>query len=430
MKRLPYLVLIGISALAQPQYDLLIKGGHVIDAKNNLSAVRDVAIRNHKIADVAPNIAATKALKVIDASGLYVTPGLVDVHVHVYAGTGQRGAYSGDLSVYPDGFTFRSGVTTVADAGSSGWSNFPDFKDRVIDRSKTRVLAFLNIVGHGMGGGKIEQNVDDMDAKATAQQAQRYRGTVVGIKTAHYNGPEWTPVDRAVEAGTIANVPVMVDFGTFRPERPYQELVLKHLRPGDISTHMYLGAAPMLDNASKLLPYLMEARKRGIVFDVGHGGGSFLFRQAVPAIRQGFIPDSISTDLHVGSMNGGMKDMLNVMSKFLNMGESIDQVIAQSTWHPAREIRMEELGNLSAGAPADVAVLRVERGSFGFVDVNGARMKGTQKLDCELTIRDGLVVFDLNGISREDWSRLGPSYTAQGDNRWDGTINATVRSRR
>ena len=430
MKPFALPVLLSISALAQTQYSLLIKGGRVIDAKNNISAIRDVAIANHKIAEVAASIPASKALKTIDASGLYVTPGLVDIHVHVYAGTGQRGAYSGDLSVYPDGFTFRSGVTTVVDAGSSGWSNFPDFKDRVIDRSKTRVLALLNIVGHGMGGGKIEQNVSDMDARATAEQAQRYRGVVVGIKTAHFAGPEWVAVDRAVEAGTIANVPVMVDFGTFRPERPYQELVLKHLRPGDISTHMYLGAVPMLDEAAKLLPYLSEARKRGIIFDVGHGGGSFLFRQAVPAIRQGWIPDSISTDLHVGSMNGGMHDMLNVMSKFLNMGENIDQVIAQSTWHPAREIRVEQLGHLSIGAPADIAVLRLERGNFGFVDVNGARMKGTLKLVCELSIRDGLVVYDLNGLSREDWTKLGRRYLAQGDLRWDGTISSAVRERK
>lgn len=430
MKPLAFFLLWPAAAMAQPQYDLLIKGGHVIDAKNNISAVRDVAIQDHKIADVAANIRASRAFKVIDASGLYVTPGLVDIHVHVYAGTGQRGAYSGDLSVYPDGFTFRDGVTTVADAGSSGWRNFPDFKDRVIDRSKTRVLAFLNIVGHGMGGGRVEQNVEDMDPKATAEQAIKYGGVVVGIKTAHFNGPEWVAVDRAVEAGKAANLPVMVDFGTFRPERPYQELVLKHLRPGDISTHMYLGMVPMLDDHGKVLPYLFEARKRGIIFDAGHGGGSFLFRQAVPAIKQGFIPDSISTDLHASSMNGGMKDILNVMSKFLNMGESIDQVIAQSTWHPAREIKMENLGNLSVGAPADVAVLRLERGHFGFVDVNGARMNGTQKLECEMTVRDGLIVWDLNGLSREDWTKLGPNYKAQGDARWDGTINATVRGRR
>src|SRR5229473_3564186 len=191
------IVLLSSSAMAQ-EYDLLLKGGHVVDGKNKINAVRDVAIRDGKIAAVDASIDPTKAHKVVNVAGLYVAPGLVDIHVHVYAGTGRRGAYSGDNSVYPDGFTFRVGVTTVADAGGSGWRNFPDFKDRVIDRSRTRVLAFLNIVGYGMGGElTVEQNVGDMDAKATAEQAQRYRETVVGVKTAHYKGPDWTPVERA-----------------------------------------------------------------------------------------------------------------------------------------------------------------------------------------------------------------------------------------
>ena len=413
---------LGAQQAPAPAYDLLLKGGHVIDPKNRISAVRDVAIRDGKIAEVAQDIPAAKARRTVDAAGLYVTPGLVDIHVHVYAGTGQRGAYSGDNSVYPDGFTFRSGVTTVVDAGSSGWRNFPDFKDRVIDRSRTRVLAMLNIVGHGMGGGPIEQNLGDMDAAQTAQQALRFKGTVVGIKTAHYAGPEWTPVERAVEAGTMAHVPVMVDFGMFRPERPFQDLVLKKLRPGDIYTHTYLDRVPMLDDSGKVRPYLFEARKRGVIFDVGHGGGSFLFRQAAPAVKQGFVPDSISTDLHIGSMNAGMKDMLNVMSKFLNLGMTLDDVILRSTWNPAREIQREDLGSLSVGAGADVSVLRLEKGNFGFVDVYGARMRGTQKLTCELTVRDGLVVWDLNGITRDDWNRLPKGYRAQGDPRWDGTL--------
>ena len=333
---------------AQSSYDLLLKGGHVIDGKNKISAVMDVAIADGKIAAVAADIPAAKALKVVDVSGLYVTPGLIDMHVHVYAGTGQRGAYCGDNSVYPDGFTFRSGVTTVADAGSSGWRNFPDFKDRVIDRAHTRVLAFLNIVGAGMGGA-VEQDTGQMDAKSAADMAMQYKDTIVGIKTAHYAGPEWIAVERAVEAGTLANIPVMVDFGTFRPERPFQDLVMKKLRPGDIYTHTYLSWVPMLDDHGRILPYLFEARKRGVIFDVGHGGGSFLFRQAVPAMRQGFGPDSISTDLHIGSMNAGMKDMLNVMSKFLNIGMPLDEVILRSTWTPAREIRHEELGSLIGG---------------------------------------------------------------------------------
>jgi len=257
-----------------------------------------------------------------------------------------------------------------------------------------------------MRGGPVEQNLDDMDPKLTAMRIREYPEILVGVKTAHYEGPEWDPVDRAVEAGKLANVPVMVDFGQFVPERPYQDLLLKHLRPGDISTHMYLGRVPMLDKESKVLPYLFEARRRGIIFDVGHGGGSFLFRQAVPAMKQGWIPDSISTDLHVSSMNGGMKDMLNVMSKFLNMGMSLQEVILRSTWNPSREIKRPELGNLSVGSVADLAVLNLRQGNFGFIDVDGGRLKGSQKLECELTVREGQVVWDLNGISRPDWETM------------------------
>src|SRR3989442_229472 len=217
----PLLLLAGLAGSAQtPKYEVLLRGGHLIDPRNNISATRDVAIAAGKIAAVAPQINSAEASKTIDASGLYVVPGLVDIHTHVYAGTGEKGSYAGDNSVYPDGFTLRAGVTTVADAGSSGWRNFEDFKQRIIDRSKTRVLAFVNIVGHGMRGGEFEQNLADMAAEPTATMARRYRGLIVGIKTAHYAGPEWTPVERAVEAGTMAEVPVMVDFGEKRAERP------------------------------------------------------------------------------------------------------------------------------------------------------------------------------------------------------------------
>jgi dihydroorotase len=343
----------------------------------------------------------------------------VDIHVHVFAGTGLRDAYDGDNSVYPDGFTFRSCVTTVVDAGSSGWRNFPDFKDRIIDRARTRVLAFLNIVGNGMGGKLVEQNVADMDPEAAAEAAKKYPGLVVGIKTAHFEGPEWTAVDRAIEAGTLAQIPVMVDFGVFRPERPYEQLVTEKLRPGDISTHMYLDFIHMLDGNGRVLPYLFEAKKRGVVFDVGHGGGSFVFQQAVPAVHQGFLPDSISTDLHTGSMNAGMKDMTNVMSKFLNIGMSLDDILLRATWNPAQEIRHEELGQLSVGSSADVAVIREEKGKFGFVDSLGDRMIGNRRLDCELTVRNGLVVWDANGISRNDWKDAAGFHPAP---QWDGTL--------
>lgn len=389
--------------LAQQKYDLLIKGGTVLDAKNNINEIRDVAIKDHKVVAVEKNLSPSSAARTINASGLYVAPGFVDIHVHVYAGTGLRGAYDGDNSVYPDGFTFRSCTTTVADAGSSGYKNFPDFKDRIIDRSLTRVLAFLNIVGSGMGPGRTEQNVADMDPAAAAAIIKQYPGLIVGIKTAHFAGPEWTAVDRALEAGNLAHVPIMVDFGVFRPERPYPDLVTKKLRPGDISTHMYIDFIPMLDENQKIRPYLFEAKKRGVIFDVGHGGGSFVFAQAVPAVKQGFLPDSISTDLHINSMNAGMKDMTNVMSKFLNLGMTLEDVVARSAWNPAREIHHEELGSLSAGSEADVALLSVEKGNFGFVDSLGGRFDGHTKLVCQLTIRNGNVVWDLNGLSRDDY---------------------------
>lgn len=389
---------------ADAPYDLLLKGGHVIDPKNHLNTTMDVAMKNGKIARVAPAIDPVEARRNIDVSGFYVTPGLVDIHVHVYAGTGMRGAYSGDNSVYPDGHCFRSGVTTVVDVGSAGWRNFEDFKDRIIDRQRTRILAMLNIVGKGMGGGEIEQNTDDMDAKATAEMARKYPDTIVGIKTAHYSAPDWIAVDRAVEAGRLANIPVMVDFGTFTDERPFEELVTKRLRPGDMYTHMYLGRVPMLDANGMLRPYLHEARKRGVKFDVGHGGGSFLWKQAVPAIDQGWVPDSISTDLHIGSMNRGMKDMTNVMSKILNRGISLYDVVKMSTWNPAQQIKRLEFGHLSVGAPADVAVLRVDRGEFGFLDVRNGRLEGDKKIAAEMTIHGGRIAWDVNARASLDWT--------------------------
>src|SRR5258707_5195693 len=393
---------------AEPKYDLLLRGGHVIDPKNGLSAVRDVAIAGGKVAAVAAMIDPAEAFKVVDVSGLYVTPGLIDIHVHVFAGTGEKGSYAGPNSLYPDGYPLRVGVTTVADAGCAGWRNFEDFKTRVIDRSRTRVLAFLNIVGNGMRGGGWEQDLADMAALPAAEMAKKYPGLIVGIKTAHYAGPEWTPVEHAVEAGTLANIPVMVDFGADKPERPVADLVTKKLRPGDIYTHMYSGLRHEQDASGHVNPGLLEGRKRGVIFDVGHGGGSFAWRIAVPAIKEGFVPDSISTDLHVGSMNAGMKDMLNVMSKFLAVGLSLDDVVKQSTWNPAREIKQEGLGHLSVGAGADVAVLRLESGDFGFVDSFGGGLRAQQKLVFETTPRDGQVVYDIYSLCPPGRGALPP----------------------
>jgi dihydroorotase len=391
-----------------PEFDLLIKNGHVIDPKNGIDAVRDVAVAGGKIAMVAENIGASRAREVADATGFYVTPGLIDMHAHVFWGSETDAAYSSGYSaVQPDDHSFRSGQTTLVDAGGSGWRNFPQFKSQVIDRSKTRILAFLNIVGSGMKGGPVEQNLADMDPKLTAMRIRQYRDFIIGIKVAHYNGPEWDPVIRAVEAGTDVNVPVMVDFGGHTPPLSLEDLLLKYLRPGDILTHAYAnvnGRTPIVDENGKLRPYVLEARKRGIIFDAGHGGGSFVFRQAVPATKQDFYPDVISTDLHVGSMNSGMKDILNTMSKFLNLGMPIQDVIKANTSKVAEVIRRPDLGHLSVGAEADIAVLNLRRGKFGFIDVAGAKMPGDQKLECELTVKAGQVMWDLNGISRPLWT--------------------------
>ena len=393
------------SSLAQP-YDLLLNDGHVIDPKNGIDAVMDVAIKDGKIARVAEEINPAEAEQVVEVADLYVTPGLIDIHSHNFHGTEPDAYLSNSFTALPpDGFSFRAGVTTLVDVGGAGWKNFELFKEQTINRSKTRVLSFLNIVGGGMMGGERVQDLSVMDAEMTGIVAKRHP-EIVGVKVAHYASRNWNPVDRAVKAGEIANIPVMVDFGGTIPPLPLDSLLLHHLRPGDIFTHTFghvPGRIPIVDERGKVRDYVWEAQKRGIIFDVGHGGGSFLFRQAIPAMKAGFHPNTISTDLHTGSMNAGMKNQINVMSKFLNMDMALKDVIAAATWNSAQAIKQDSLGHLSEGAVADVAVLSVQEGDFGFVDSGGFRMDGNHTLECELTIRVGKVVWDLNGISRPYW---------------------------
>jgi dihydroorotase len=397
-----------IHARQNQEIDILLKGGHVIDPKNMIDGKMDVAITGGIISQVAANIPVSQAKKVIDVSGLFVTPGLIDMHVHVFIGN-DMDAYiaNGPTSVPPDAFTFRSGVTTVVDAGSSGWRNFRQFKEQTIDHSKTRVLALLNIVGTGMFGRFEEQDVSDMNPVMTSNMIKKlFPKIIVGIKAAHYWG-DFVQVDRAVEAGNLADVPVMVDFGEHDPPLSIESLFMKHLRPGDIFTHTFSYGPKqretVVDENSKVKPFIFVAQKRGIIFDVGHGGGAFSWRQAVPAMKQGFKPDVISTDLHTQSMNGGMKDLSNVISKFINMGMSVQDAVLRCTWNPANVIKRLELGHLTVGSEADVAVFNLRKGDFGFLDVRGAKLKGDRKLEAELTIRQGNVVWDLNGISGATW---------------------------
>ena len=402
-------VLLMMSGLTMAQtFSIVIKGGHIIDPKNNIDAIMDLAINEGRIAIVAKNIDEKEGKRVINAKGMFVTPGIIDLHVHLYYGTKMdQGLMNGPNSVAADAFSFRAGVTTMVDAGSAGWRSFPDFKKQSIDGSQTRVLAFLNIVGEGMRGGPFEQTTKDMDVRKAAEVAKKYPDEIVGIKLAHYAGHEWAPTDSAVAAGRLANLPVMIDYGSADPPLSLEELFMKHLRPGDIFTHAYAyfpdTRETCVDENGNVKPFILAAQKRGIKFDVGHGGGSFRWKQAIPSIQQGFIADAISSDLHTGSMNSGMKDMTNLMSKFLCMGLPIQDVILRSTWYPAKMMSRPELGNLSVGTEADVAIFSLSKGNFGFLDISGEKVKGTQKLVAELTIRAGNVVWDLNGIAAPEY---------------------------
>ncbi|MBV8475675.1 MAG: amidohydrolase/deacetylase family metallohydrolase [Acidobacteria bacterium] len=414
-------VVVPWSARAQSlHYDLLLKGGHVLDPANRIDGPMDVAISSGKIAAVERNISSSSAGKVVDVDGLYVTPGLIDIHYHISHGgaplnwfTPEARVHEPPLGVPPD-LALASGVTTVVDAGTAGADTFLAEKEEAIDTSKVRVLAFLNIVANGMQGG-LEQTVDQMDAKRCAETIRKYKNLIVGVKTAHYWteapwDPEHTPwaaVDRAEECGQAADVPVMFDFWP-RPDRSYADLLLKKMRPGDIHTHVFAQQFPILMPDGKLNPILTEARARGVIFDVGHGAGSFWFRNAVPAIRQGFIPDSMSTDLHTG--NYRVLSMSEVMSKFLAMGVPLPDLIARATVNPAREIRQPELGTLSLGKEADVAVFEEQHGNFSYIDCGFAKMKGNAKLVARMTVRAGRILYDPSGLSMVEWEKARPQY--------------------
>jgi dihydroorotase len=403
-----------------PRYDLLLKGGHVIDPANRVDGVMDVAVARDKIAAVEKDIPASQAAKVVDASGLYVTPGLVDIHFHIGHGGAplnwfapEARSHSAPLGI-PADIALEAGVTTVVDAGTSGADTFLLEKEEVIDHAKIRVLAFLNIVANGMQGG-LEQTVDQMDPKRCAETIKKYPDIIVGVKTAHYwtedpwdgEHTPWAAVDKAEECGQAANVPVMFDFWP-RPDRTYADLILKKMRPGDIHTHVFAQQFPILLPDGKMNPIMAEARARGVIFDVGHGAGSFWFRNAVPAVKQGFVPDSMSTDLHTG--NYTVLSMIQVMSKFLAMGVPLDDIIRRSTVNPAREIRRPELGTLSVGKEADIAVLEQLNGSFGYIDCGFARMDGRVKLVARMTVRAGRVLYDPTGLSMVEWEKARPQY--------------------
>ena len=378
--------------------DLLIKNGHVIDPKNNIDSPMDVAIAGGKILKVAKEISEANAKKTIDATGMYVTPGFIDLHTHVFVGNNQ-GFADGFSCLSPDDITLKAGITTVVDAGTSGWRNFPLLKKNIIDRSTTRVLAFLNIAGSGMTGFPSEEDMNDMDARMTSLVIKQYPEIIVGVKLGHFRGKEWIPFDRTIEACEIANVPLFLE--CHLPEYPLDEL-LKRMRPGDIFSHTYCTASDrecILDDNGKLKSSVIDAQKKGVRFDVGHGGAMFHFDIAAPALKQGLKPNSFGSDLHRSSMNSGMKNMLETMSKFLNLGMTLQDVINSATWSSASSIKRSDLGHLGEGAEADVAIISVRNGNFGFIDTKNNKLTGDRRLEAELTIRAGKVVWDMNGLT-------------------------------
>ena len=385
------------------KYDLLLKGGRLIDPAFDIDGQFDVATSGGHIALVDKDISPDMARTVADISGLVITPGLVDLHAHFYG-------YS--AAILPDAHCLPEGTTTAVDAGGSGHLTFDDFNEQIIAPAITNVFALLNIAGEGMVG-EPEQDLDGMDSELTALKIAQRPDRIVGVKVAHYMGPGWEPLDRGIQAAEENGVFVMVDQSPIHT-RPMNDMILEHLRPGDMVTHCYALSKPMTDIHDKVKPHFIEARERGVQFDVGHGAGSFSFRIAKAAIEQGFLPDTISTDMHRASILANQATMPETMSKLLAIGMELPEIIRRSTWEPAQAIGHPELGNLGQTVPADIAVLNITEGEFGLVD-NGTDnrvYKSDKRIVCEMTIKNGQVVWDKNGRSRDDWSTTPPTNPA------------------
>jgi dihydroorotase len=394
--------------------DVLLRGGHVIDPANGIDRVMDVAISGSRIVSVADRIDES-AQQTLDVSGRFVVPGLIDIHVHVYPRRGPLGP-TWQFSLVPDAHSFRVGVTTLVDAGTSGAADFADFRQHWIDRSATRVLAWVNIAAGGMG--EAEQNPSQFDLDRLTETLAAHSDVVVGIKTAHYWTRQpwddvhqpWASVDAAVAAGERSGKPVMVDFWPRPPERSYPDLILEHMRPGDVHTHVFAQQFPVVTADGHVQEHLWRARERGVLFDMGHGGASFWFRNAVPAVAAGFPPDSISTDLHISSLNGAALDTLHCVSKCIAMGIALREAIERTTVTPARAIRRTDIGTLTPGAEADVAVVRWIDRPQTFADCGRARLQGKGELTCDLTLRAGRIVWDPRGLSMPEWQSAPPAY--------------------
>lgn len=397
------------------KFDLILKNACVLDPSQKINKICDVGIKDGKIAEVTSVISSISGEKVIDLSGYLLVPGLIDMHCHIYPSFPVE--KDGLPNINAEAHMFQSGVTTCVDAGTCGIRDFVHFKERVIDKSILRILSFINIANGGMVNLTSEQNIDEFKPEAVAAMVKAFPECVVGVKTAHYwvgvpedeRHPIWESINQALEAGELCNKPVMVDFQPNLPQRTYPKMLNK-LRPGDIHTHVYAQQFPILNEHGEVNEFLFEARKRGIVFDLGHGAGSFWFRNAIPSLKQGFYPDSISTDLYHDNVAGPVFNLLNIMSKYLNMGMPIEDIIYHTTVRPAEIIGHPELGTLKEGSCADIAILNVREVECGYADSGRASIKGNYRLECILTLRDGKVVFNPNALGMPLWEDAPEEY--------------------
>lgn len=376
----------------EPPYDLLIQGGQVLDPSQNLDTVRDVAIAQGKIARVARDIPVAQAREVLHASGKIVTPGLIDLHTHVFP-------YVGPYGIEADPYCVRRGVTTVIDAGTSGAFTFPAFRRYNIERAATRIRALLHVVSIGMVAGSTPGmgELEDLRycvPKLAVETARANRGLIVGFKvrfSKQYTGEnDYEGMKRAREAADEAGLPLMIHIGgSYTPLQQFLAL----LKKGDVVTHSF-NSHPhgLLDEKGRLLPEVLQARRRGVLFDVGHGAGSFSFEVMEKSLAQGFRPDTISSDLYSANIHGPVYDLVTTLSKFLLLGMGLRDIIERATVNSARVFDLgAEIGTLREGAEADVAVLELRQGDFTFTDSDGKSRRGRQKLFPFTTVRAGRV---------------------------------------
>jgi len=369
-------------------YDILLKGGTVIDAAQNLNAMRDVAIAGGVVAAIERDIPEGAATQTINVKDKFVTPGLVDIHTHVYYGVTTWG-------IRADGVCPTAGTTTVVDAGSPSWVTFPGFREFIAEPAQTNILTYIHISGIGLVYGPVGEMHDIAYAnpERVAETLQAHRDMTVGVKVRQGkmqvgdNGVE--PLKLAIEAAKQAETPVMCHIGAGVPLPD----ILRLLRPGDVITHCFQGNGDnIIDEKGSVIPEAWKAREDGIIFDVGHGAGSFRYEIAQRAMEQGFISDVISTDLHTGNINGPVYDLPTVLSKLMHLGLSLEEVIEKATFSAAKAIQREaQLGHLKVGTVADVAVFEVLDGEFEFLDTHGTQFIGNKKLKAALTIREGKI---------------------------------------